>query len=232
MTDKPLLQPVLSPTATYPDRLIIEWNGTRYYSYPSSKLWSDRYFKYQGKLLHRELWRFYKGEIPSGHEIHHKDKNPANNDLDNLESIHKGDHIATYHKNLSLRQLIHITKSYRKFQRKAKDWHRSGVGREWHRQHIKQQMETLQPTERTCDNCGKSYQVLWDRKVNRFCSNRCKTAARYTSGVDNVEYTCVVCGKVFVRNRYARGTHQFCSRQCSAISRRKGSMSDEKAPEI
>lgn len=42
--------------------------------------------------LHREVWEYYKGSIPDGFEIHHKDFNRLNNDISNLECLSKKDH--------------------------------------------------------------------------------------------------------------------------------------------
>ena len=44
------------------------------------------------KRMHRYVWEFYNGEIPAGCEIHHKDHNPANNDIDNLELMTAQNH--------------------------------------------------------------------------------------------------------------------------------------------
>lgn len=35
--------------------------------------------------VHRAVWEAFNGEIPSGMQINHKDENPRNNRLDNLE---------------------------------------------------------------------------------------------------------------------------------------------------
>lgn len=37
--------------------------------------------------IHRLEWEFHHGEIPKGFEIHHKDHNRGNNDIDNLECV-------------------------------------------------------------------------------------------------------------------------------------------------
>ena len=63
------------------------FQGNTYYRYPDSERISDRlYFRNSGKggYLHRVVWRFYNGNIPEGHQVHHIDHNPANNDIDNL----------------------------------------------------------------------------------------------------------------------------------------------------
>lgn len=38
-------------------------------------------------LIHRAIWIALKGPIPEGHQIHHKDGNPVNNDINNLECL-------------------------------------------------------------------------------------------------------------------------------------------------
>lgn len=47
-------------------------------------------------LLHRDIWQHYNGEIPDGAEVHHKDENPANNCIENLELRTSPDH-ASHH---------------------------------------------------------------------------------------------------------------------------------------
>ena len=44
------------------------------------------------KRMHRYVWEFYNGTIPKGYEIHHKDRNKANNSISNLEIMQKGKH--------------------------------------------------------------------------------------------------------------------------------------------
>lgn len=64
---------------------------------------SGEYFRIQlnytlkGKhfQVHRVVWESFNGEIPKGYEIHHKDHNPANNALDNLEMLSRIDHTKT-----------------------------------------------------------------------------------------------------------------------------------------
>lgn len=40
----------------------------------------------------RWLWEKHFGKIPTGYHIHHKDKNPLNNDINNLECLSAEDH--------------------------------------------------------------------------------------------------------------------------------------------
>lgn len=42
--------------------------------------------------LHRAVWRHHNGPIPKGLDVHHKDNDPDNNDISNLQLISKSDH--------------------------------------------------------------------------------------------------------------------------------------------
>jgi hypothetical protein len=44
------------------------------------------------ELMHRYVWRKRHGDIPENHDIHHVDRNRANNDISNLELYSKSDH--------------------------------------------------------------------------------------------------------------------------------------------
>lgn len=50
-------------------------------------------------LMHRYIWRFYNGKIPKGYDIHHKDFDKANNDIENLECILKSEHTKKFSPN-------------------------------------------------------------------------------------------------------------------------------------
>lgn len=77
---------------------VIVFNGVRYYRRANSNdKRARRYFRsnhprQQREYLHRAVWRFYFGEIPKTHNIHHKDHNPLNNNPDNLECVSLKDH--------------------------------------------------------------------------------------------------------------------------------------------
>lgn len=192
------------------------FNGVTYYRYPDAPRQSDRrYFKRHGKYLHRAVWEFHHGPIPDGCHIHHRDKDTTNNDLANLEAIAERDHIPTYHPDLTPDQIAFFK---RVVQPAAMQWHQSEEGRAWHRQHAKDQYAELAPSERACEHCGKRYFVRWNRVRDRFCSPKCRSAARYASGVDDEKRTCALCGAAFTANKYSRT--RFCSRACAQRSRR------------
>ena len=51
------------------------------------------------KLLHRKIWEdFYGQKVPEGYVIHHKDHNPHNNCISNLELMSELEHTRHHHK--------------------------------------------------------------------------------------------------------------------------------------
>lgn len=196
----------------------VVFNGTRFFRYPGSSDRSARlYFtptptdRRKGiQRLHREVWKFNNGPIPEGWHIHHRDKNPLNNDISNLECVPKKEHLSDHSKGkkLSATQADIL-------QAGARRWHKSSEGRKWHAKHGKRIMANRKLITRTCAYCGKQGETK-DYQLNRkwFCSNACKSNERRKRGVDNEVRTCKVCGTEYTCNRYSKG--RACSPMCSA----------------
>ena len=49
------------------------------------------YYSYRN-FIHRAVYSYYFGEIPDDYVIHHRDHNPANNDISNLQLITQIEH--------------------------------------------------------------------------------------------------------------------------------------------
>lgn len=47
-------------------------------------------------LMHRYVWQKEHGPIPKDHDIHHRDGNKANNNIENLECLSKAEHTRLY----------------------------------------------------------------------------------------------------------------------------------------
>ena len=54
--------------------------------------------KWVKKYYHRYLWEQTFGEIPTDFQIHHKDGNKLNNDIDNLECVPSFYHNSLHHR--------------------------------------------------------------------------------------------------------------------------------------
>lgn len=166
---------------------IIIFNGTKFRRYPQSKNRSDRVYFTPGiedkkngiKRLHEEMWKHHYGKIPEGKHIHHKDGDPLNNKISNLECLTASEHLkAHWSKERSDAQ----AKWADKIRHLSKKWHASPEGRRWHLQHIQDMWKNLREKpkmEIICYHCGKKALVL-PRKIkkNRFCSVICIQKSR------------------------------------------------------
>lgn len=165
------------------------------------------------KRLHRYVWEFYNGTIEKGYDIHHKDGNKENNDISNLVKLLKSKHLH-YHNTNQTEEVIN--KKRKNIKEKALPeaikWHKSEEGRKWHSKHSLEISKNLKEKEYTCLNCDKHFYKK-PYGVNKFCSNKCKTAYRRKKGLDNVEKICERCGGVFVDDKYNK--RKYCSRECS-----------------
>lgn len=168
-----------------------------------------------GHRLHRDVWEFYNCKIPKGYDVHHKDRNKGNNDIENLQLMKNGEH-----------QKLHgseLTEAQKEWKRKnllenavplSKEWHRSEEGVKWHSENGKKMMQNRTPRRYICSFCGKEFETIkyYGEKENTFCSNACKSAHRRKTGVDSVERICEFCGNKFKTNKYSKG--KYCSLSC------------------
>ena len=166
------------------------------------------------KRLHRYIWEYYNGEIPKGYQIHHIDGDKNNNNINNLEAIHKVKHATLHSKEKAEKYYDRMINNLDKNARpKASEWHGSEQGKEWHKEQYQKTKDKLHETkEYICEHCGHKYTTT-KKSTNKFCSNKCKSAHRRESGVDNEERKCFYCGQTFITNKYYKT--QCCSKACS-----------------
>lgn len=162
----------------------VVWNRKTYRRYPNAKQSSHRrYFSCAGSFLHRDVWRATYGEIPKGFHVHHKDGDPANNDISNLECIAGRDHFALHRESCSKRSktpehLAHLDA----IRHKTVDWHRSDEGRAWHKENAKLSLAKARLVPRfskapeiirNCEHCKKEFTTKNTRKI--ICSVSCES---------------------------------------------------------
>jgi hypothetical protein len=203
---------------------VVEYKGIKFRRYPKSIHGTCRNYytpnsayRRQGVgALHREIWKDAHGPIPEGCEIHHKDGNPLNNDISNLECVTSEEHKAIHRiwEESPARRNMRAANLYARAREAAAAWHKSDAGREWHRAMAYYALALRKPVTKRCEHCGNEYQTDdHSQRFSRYCSNNCKVAARYASGVDDEQRICVFCGNQFTINRYAPA--RCCSRACS-----------------
>lgn len=203
----------------------ILFNGFKFHRYPRSKHLTDRrYFKgytkesgeWKKKYFHRYKWELKNGPIPEGFQIHHIDGNTLNNDIKNLELVNKFKHLSDHGKIPNELRLLGLVKA----QKKAKEWHASTEGREWHRQHA---YKTIQgePRQIICIECGTEATVTSLREA-KFCSKKCKDRFNMRKYRKDRRYfekrECVICNKEYHINRFSKT--RTCSFSCAALLRK------------
>ena len=136
------------------------------------------YFQRKGKRLHRTVWEYYNGEIPTGYHVHHIDGDRSNNDISNLTLMRANDHLSSHmnsdDRRESARQAIkHAIAA-------APEWHRSDEGKRWHSNHSKSSWENRPYNTYVCTYCGKPFTTrnIYGKGQNHFCHNNCKAAYR------------------------------------------------------
>lgn len=170
------------PSEGYADPISLD-PITQYFDGGLYRLWGvDKYYSRGGKKLHRDVWRSAFGPIPDNCHIHHKDSNPANNRLDNLECLPAKVHLSqTWHS--------HPKNGFTQAARDAAtNWHQSEAGRLWHKRHAeRQKLWTKWKREpKNCPVCGVVFDAIIraSKTSQLYCSTNCKVRAYRLRGAD------------------------------------------------
>lgn len=162
----------------------IVFNGVTYRLMGSGKYYLSQSTSNAGRVgakgLHVAIWEYYSGEtVPPGYCVHHRDGNPYNNDFENLECVERSKHLSE-HARRNLENPDYAEKNKRDLriaQERAKEWHCSDEGREWHREHTMRSLAKAWAfrEERVCLVCGKPYIARTSR--SKYCCNSCQQKA-------------------------------------------------------
>lgn len=156
------------------------------------------------KRLHMYVWEYYNGKVPDGYHVHHLDFDKSHNGIENLVILSQKDHLSLHgnawseERKEKQREML-IEKAVPK----ASQWHKSEAGKEWHKQHYEKMKDRLHATQKfTCEFCGNEFESK--KSGAKFCSNKCRAAARRKSGVDDIKKICERCGAEYVQNKYQK----------------------------
>lgn len=168
--------------------------------------------------MHRYVWEYYNGKIPSGYEIHHKDCNKDNNSIENLQLLTAAEHDKIHACNMTSERKHQLRENFLKNALpKATEWHKSEKGHEWHKNHYEKYCAEKfhKKYNYTCAVCKKEFV---GEKGSKFCSNACKSKYRRNEKKDLKKFVCKCCGKEFYANKYKNQIT--CSRSCANKYRR------------
>lgn len=214
------------------------FNGLKFGRGSSTKHLTRSFF------LHRVIFQYYYGEIPTGYDVHHRDFNPANNDISNLQLLTKSQH-ANIHLGAGSPKEYICEYCGKKFiatsQSPARFCSRNCLS-SYHRQTKK-----IPHYQKVCPICKKEF--VTTQKTQNYCSLKCfgKTLAKpsmekicafcgksFSTKKESAKYcsvkcvnesrktkkpkTCPICGKSFV---YRNKTEVYCSRSCASKARFK-----------
>lgn len=158
--------------------------------------------------LHREIWRFFHGEIPKGYEVHHRDLNRSNNDITNFDLLTKAEH-----------KKIHVaTLKTFKCQVCGRKFKAGSVSRYCSKECRKEGVRRKYLKKYTCEYCGREFEATRHYPY-RFCSKVCAGLANRKITRETI--TCAVCGKKFTAKACAH--RKYCSLKCYHEAHSKGS---------
>ncbi len=124
------------------------------------------------KFIHVAIWEYYRGEIPKGYVIHHKDFNPANNNLNNLQMMTRSEH-NKLHSDMREKKLFvckYCGKEFYKYDCRPdteNNFCSSICDARWRR------LQKLYTEERICKICGKKFSTRKSSK-SQVCSPHCR----------------------------------------------------------
>ena len=103
------------------------------------------------KRLHVYVWEYYNGsEVPKGYNVHHKNFDKNNNEIENLVLMTAKEHSNLHGSSWSEERREWARENLAKNARpKASKWHGSEEGKKWHSQHAEKNLRQRQRMVRT-----------------------------------------------------------------------------------
>ena len=155
-----------------------------------------------GLAIHRAVWKYFHGEIPSGYVIHHVDENKSNNHIENLRLLTSSEHIALHSQKPSVEKTCPVCG--KKFVPPRTKLNQICCSSTCHAIRI-----TKPLIEKICPVCGKSFAVK-RRDSKQIC---CSPACGYIHRTKETKKICPICGKEFTVNGKNKRTTT-CSPSC------------------
>lgn len=182
------------PTVEVVDDAHQRFNGVLYH-----KIKDGHYARHDG--IHQTVWRYYYGSIPEGYDIHHRDHNPVNNQLDNLQCLPRAEHM-NHHAACKAKIETVCQWCGNTFLASAKNPGRFCSD--------KCRYEAAKE-KRLCQVCGETF-FCSPYSSTVTCSQKCASILRRNAVRPTITATCAYCGKSFTAVK--TGRNKFCSKTC------------------
>lgn len=154
--------------------------------------------------IHRAVYEYYCGNIPEGCDIHHIDRDKANNNPSNLQCLTKAEHRKLHNEqDKTTLNCLHCGKAFDVKTRFDNSGYCSTTCRVAHLYRLERNQ-----TVHVCKRCGKEF-VAYKYSSAQFCSDACRYA-----DVQTVKKICPVCGKEFESPTWH--DYQCCSHSCGS----------------
>lgn len=168
----------------------------------------DAFGHYHNKFpMHRAVWLYYRGEIPSGYHIHHIDENKSNNNIENLQALTHSEHSSIHAKPPTKKVCPICGKSF-------VSAHKNQVFCSVICK-VKHQKKNLE--ERICPVCGTHFLIKHSSK--QVCCSRACSCLHEPKPMPPRK--CVMCGKEFTPSKF-HPQKCTCSSKCRAQFVRHG----------
>ena len=157
-------------------------------------------------MIHRDVWRYYHGEIPIGCEIHHDNENKEDNTISNLQLLTKSEHRALHNRRLAKPNIEKNCPIC------GKKFLPENSNVKYCSRECYYESRFVAKVEKICPICGKKFLVARTHSAQRYCSRQCAGKA---ITIHNPNKVCPVCGKAFT----VTGSHTkqlCCSHSCGA----------------
>ncbi len=184
---------------------------------------SKEYRKYFGKRFYQDkkgywvnsmpihaqrwVWINHYGAISEGMDIHHKDSDKSNNEIDNLELINRSDHLKKHWQegNFDLDQR-------RKQLSEARLWLKTPQGKKTQSDKTKKSWEKrkLNPYKKICLGCDKEFETY--QKWAKCCEPNCYVKWRRKNKIVFIAKKCWICGNIYYIEKSSK--IRTCGKEC------------------
>ena len=188
------------PTVEVIDDTHQKFNGVIYYSDKKGHFHKDI-------QLHRAVYSYCKGFIPEGdYDIHHIDRNKANNIPCNLQLLTRSEHQSIHNARRAKTPLEKTCPTCGKIFKRN-----TPIQKYCSRECYIQSKKTFNSQEKICPVCGKNFHTISENPTQTYCSRDCANKDKIVHDRNKI---CPTCGKSFIAPPI-KPYQIYCCRACA-----------------